>query len=106
MVGLVTFLVNSISPNPLFAKLAPYAAALQTIGLIGAFYYMRKNNLGEQSSEITEETRKKFQDVPAATMDRPPKPIDFTGNVFQHNEEAFKDDFRQMGIDPDDKSKD
>lgn len=85
--------------------------AIMTCAIIaqfGALILMRRSSGGEldKSSkqadlEISdEEFHNDFSKVGSGEQPIDVKPIDLSGNVYLHNEETFREDLQNMGIDP------
>ena len=81
-----------------------------TSGLIvefGIFYLMRRRSSGRYEESLEEkletdngEYHNDFSKVGSGDRNIAVKPIDYTGNVFSHNEETLIEDLNNIGIDP------
>ena len=90
---------------PIYFSIATYFIFTITFFLV--LYLMKTRSSGEMpknkdDDEIDDVFHNDFSKVPHATEDlRPPKPINFLGNIYENLDEAFKEDMERIGIDVD-----
>lgn len=105
LLGFIFAILDHFIVNSTFTKILKIVGPLSLFGFFGMLYFMRnKDKIIDHEVDNNDDYKSRFGDVPAATMEKPPKPIDKTGNVFEHNNETLIDDLINIGIDPDSNS--